>query len=319
MPSHWFSAAGYFVIVLVTLAYISVVHADGATTTHRYSVAMEPLREGLPANIIKVSEDLPRLVWVDLKNGQMYLLEQEQGVYKQPAAIPISLGKKGYGKRLEGDLKTPVGVYHVTSYLADRKLDSKYGDGAFPMNYPAPFDRLEGRTGSGIWLHGLPKGIASRPRLDSDGCVVLDNPTLNLIKPLITPQETIVVLAEELEWVEGDQTTYQDFLETFEAWHRDWESLNADNYLQHYAADFTDFRRDLSAWRTYKTRVNGKKKWIKVAMDKVSAIAHPEHPDLVVVRYHQDYRSSNYRWRGWKQMLWRKQQNGQWQIAYEGN
>jgi hypothetical protein len=36
------------------------------------------------------------------------------------------------------------------------------------------------------------------------------------------------------------------------------------------------------------------------------------------VRYYQDYKSSNYRWSGWKEQLWRETADG-WQIVYEGN
>lgn len=319
-PTSLTRAALYWFVSVLLCLTASHASALGARTVERQSLDLAPLNLGLPKGVIYFSEDLPRLVWVDLDQGAMYLLEQQApGQFAQPVAIPVSLGKKGYGKRKEGDLRTPVGVYHVTSYLADRQLDSKYGDGAFPVNYPSAFDLLEGRTGSGIWLHGLPKGVSSRPLLDSDGCVVVDNTTLGLLKPLISPQETMVVLAESLTWVEEQPANYQTFLTALEQWHQDWESLDHDRYFSHYALEFTDLRRNLSAWQRYKRRVNGRKDWIKVELSKLSAIAHPEHPDLVTVRYYQRYRSSNYNWRGWKQMLWREQENGQWQIVYEGN
>jgi murein L,D-transpeptidase YafK len=313
-------AALFWLVTAVLVLHASQAVALGARDVGRQSLNLAPVNVGLPNGVVYFSEDLPRLVWVDLQQGLMYLLEQQApGEFAQPVAIPVSLGKKGYGKRKEGDLLTPVGVYHVTSYLPDRQLDSKYGDGAFPVNYPSAFDILQRRTGSGIWLHGLPKGVASRPLLDSDGCVVVDNTTLGLLKPLIAPQETMVVLARALTFTEQQPANYQTFLTTLEAWHEDWESLDHDRYLRHYAAEFTDMRRNLEAWQRYKRRVNGRKDWIKVELGKLSAIAHPEHPDLITVRYYQEYRSSNYNWHGWKQMLWREQENGQWQIVYEGN
>ncbi len=319
MSKYWLPVTSFLIPFVALLVLPTTVSADGARTSDRDSLNLTPIEQGLPQSIVHVADDLPRVIWVDLEQGQMYLLDRLGNDFVQPEAIPISLGKMGFGKRVEGDLRTPIGVYHVTSYLPDRKLDAKYGDGAFPVNYPGPYDRLQGRTGSGIWLHGLPKGVASRPLLDSDGCVVVDNPTLNLLKPMIVPTETVVVLAGELKWSERPDPKTAQFLPTFWQWHSDWESLNAEDYLQHYAQNFSDFRRDLPAWRKYKSRVNGNKGWIKVAVEKLSAIVHPDDPDLVVVRYKQNYRSSNYNWRGWKQMLWRRQDNGQWQIEYEGN
>lgn len=299
---------------------VNQAFAIGARHLEQDALNLEPVKTGLPRGLIHIGEDLPNVLWVDLQQGQMYLLNQiEPGRFQQAEAIPISLGKKGYGKRVEGDLRTPVGVYYVTSYIADRKLDAKYGDGAFPFNYPNPFDRLQGRTGSGIWLHGLPKGVKSRPLLDSDGCVVVDNKTLTLLKPEIKPGETVVVLAENLVWSEQREGQYEQFMQTLDQWHADWESLDNERYLSHYAGSFTDFRRNLSAFRQYKTRVNGNKQWVKVGLSRMSVVAHPEHSDLVAVRYYQNYRSSNYNWRGWKQMLWRQQENGLWRIVYEGN
>jgi len=70
--------------------------------------------------------------------------------------ITITSGKTPGNKREEGDMKTPEGIYLFTRQI-DRddlpKVDD-YGDRAFTMNYPNPVDREEGRSGSGIWLHG---------------------------------------------------------------------------------------------------------------------------------------------------------------------
>ncbi|MFT5929661.1 MAG: murein L,D-transpeptidase YafK, partial [Candidatus Azotimanducaceae bacterium] len=84
--------------------------------------------------------------------------------------------------------------------------------GAFPLNYPNAQDRLMKRTGSGIWLNGLPKGVQSRRRLDSDGCVVIDNETLECLKPLITNNETLAVLLPGIEW------SAEQLLITIEEW-----------------------------------------------------------------------------------------------------
>ena len=206
-----------------------------ARTNEMTSLDDRIVKEGVPKGIVHLDVAAPELVWVDLAAGQMYRLKLSRSDwYSQATAIPISLGKAGEHKRLEADLKTPVGVYHVTSYLADHQLNSKYGDGAFPINYPSAFDLLQGRTGRGIWLHGLPKGLSSRPLLHSDGCVVIDNQRLTLLKPLLRPSNAMVVLAEGLEWLDARPESYDLFLQQLNTWREDWESLDLQRYFGHY-------------------------------------------------------------------------------------
>ncbi|MFT5014455.1 MAG: hypothetical protein ACJAX5_000546 [Patiriisocius sp.] len=174
---------------------------------------LDSVAEGRPRGLIHISPDLPQVIWVDLEGGAMHLLEQSRpGWFVDAEIIPVSISKSGFGKLLEGDFKTPVGVYQVNSFLSDAKLGDKYGSGAFPLNYPNAQDRLMKRTGSGIWLNGLPKGVQSRRRLDSDGCVVIDNETLECLKPLITNNETLAVLLPGIEW------SAEQLLITIEEW-----------------------------------------------------------------------------------------------------
>jgi len=74
-------------------------------------------------------------------------------------------------------------------------------------------------------------------------------------------------------------------------------------YLGFYADDFPDFNRNKHQWSDYKTRVNNSKRWIEVSTSELSFFAGPKQPELLTVRYYQDYKSSNYRWSGWKEQL----------------
>ena len=116
--------------------------------------------------------------------------------------IPVSIGSNGYDKYVEGDKRAPIGVYHFTSFLNDDQLIDYYGLGAYPINYPNPIDLLSGKTGSGIWLHGLPKNVQERPLLDSDGCVVIDNNSLLQMNAYIETGRTPIILSQsDLQWV----------------------------------------------------------------------------------------------------------------------
>jgi len=279
------------------------------------------LIEGIPVGLILENQQLPYLFWVALQTGRLHLLERTKtGSYLDRVSVPISMGKQGFGKEFEGDLKTPVGVYQFTSFLKDDQLDDFYGIGAYPINYPNIWDRLSERSGHGIWLHGLPKGTEARPLLDSEGCVIIDNQTLEQFAPYIAAGESLIVLAESLEWVApGTKQPSADILDALEDWKQDWQNNNNGEYFANYHPDFTDDKRNFSQWKTYKTRVNGSKSYIRVSLSKLSAIAYPGEENLVAIRFYQHYKSNNFNWEGWKHLLWRRDESGTWRILYEGN
>ncbi len=275
----------------------------------------------LPEGVLKLPANERFIFWAELEQGRLNILEQQRdGGLIIRKIIPMSIGVRGYGKEYEGDQRTPVGVYHFTSFLAAEQLIDFYGPGAYPMNYPNALDRLQQRTGSGIWLHGLPSNTPQRPLLDSDGCVVIDNPTLLQMAAYINTGRTPIILTEEdIRWrpmaeVEAER---RDLEQAFENWRRAWESRDNDHYLSFYAEDFSDLRQDLVEWSTYKRRINNAKSYIRVNVSDISFYADPREPEIVSVRYYQTYRSSNYNWDGWKELLWRNNGSG-WEIIYEG-
>src|SRR6185295_5637292 len=115
-----------------------------------------------------------------------------------------AISKNGSEKNREGDQKTPLGVYHVTSSIPRQKLTDFYGAAAFPINYPNEWDRLQGRNGFGIWLHGTPSDTYSRPPRSSDGCVVLTNQDLEAIARNVQIGLTPVIITDSIEWVAAD-------------------------------------------------------------------------------------------------------------------
>lgn len=304
---------------LFSLAKAPSSYAQASAYAADYSSEAPP--RGIPSGLIADTQANRHLIWVALNSGRMHVLERtSKGEYVEIENISISIGKKGFGKEVEGDQKTPVGIYQVTSFLEDDGLDDFYGLGAYPINYPNAWDKLSSRTGYGIWLHGLPKGVDSRPLLDSNGCVVINNSKLDQYSEYIRVGSSTMVLAEELEWLaQSNQHESADVMDAIRRWEAHWENNDIDKYLSHYHQDFTDFRRDLDQWSRYKTRVNGAKSYIRVDLSDLSVFAYPGEEDLVISRFYQKYESSNYNWKGWKQLLWRRNDQGMWQIIYEGN
>jgi murein L,D-transpeptidase YafK len=281
-----------------------------------------PLEALVPHGALRLPPTARFLLWVELSSGQLNVLEQvAPDSFMLRKRMPVSIGKRGIGKLREGDKKTPVGIYRLTSYLTDRQLDDFYGLGAYPLNYPNPRDLQLGRTGHGIWLHGLPKHVGERPLLDSDGCIVVDNDSLLDLAENITTGETWIVMSPDaIEWVASDsQRGMREGLEqALRDWEQAWEARDNAAYLDFYASDFSDLSRNKAQWSSYKTRVNDAKRSIQLEFSDLSMMRDPQHEDLVTVRYFQRYRSDNYDWAGWKEQVWRQSQDG-WQIIYEGD
>ena len=273
----------------------------------------------MPKGLLKLPESLRHVLWVDVREGDLHVLEQDKGNFRIAETMSVSIGKEGYGKMRRGDKKTPVGVYRLLGYLSDAELDDFYGTGAFTMNYPNAIDRIHERTGSGIWLHGLPKGRHHRPLQDSDGCIVLSNMMIKNIGRYIDLQGTPIVLDDSLEWVASDEMegTRREVEGAIEAWRKAWSSIDNDRYLSFYAEDFTNLDKNLDEWKRYKTRIHGAKTFIKVSMSDLSILGYPGEKDTVLARFYQRYESSNFRAKGWKEQVWRKEGPGKWRIVYE--
>ncbi len=291
------------------------------------------LRDEARARLQRVQQQTvtsaPRFIWqlnpqqryaivVDTSKSTLYLYENVNGAPRYVENFYISVGKKGSDKNVEGDQKTPLGVYFVNAYLSKKQLTDFYGSGAYPINYPNEWDTRQGRNGHGIWLHGTPSDTYSRPPLASNGCVVLSNDDLSHIGKSLQVGTTPVIITNRMEMSDdADKADQAALLKSIEQWRSDWSSLNTDSYLNHYASDFAAGSLKLDSWSAQKRLVNSGKSWIKVGLSEVSIFPYPNQPNLVVVNFEQDYASNNLENRMKKRQYWIKRDN-RWQIVYEG-
>ena len=277
-----------------------------------------PSAERVPRYVLQLNADQKHALVVDSRRSRLYVFENVGGRPHFVADYYVTLGKNGVEKTREGDQKTPIGVYHVTSTVPRQKLTDFYGSGAFPINYPNAWDKRLGRNGHGIWLHGTPSDTYSRPPRASDGCIVLANADLDAVGRTLQPGVTPVIIVDEIAWTDraGLEAERKGLAAAFEAWRADWESRDAAKYLSHYAARFHSGEQDLAEWSEHKRKVNGAKSWIKVATSRVSMLQYPRE-NFVVVSFDQDYRSSNLSNVMRKRQYWVREA-GRWRILYEG-
>ena len=277
-----------------------------------------PNADLVPRYLLRLDPAQKHAIVVDGSRSRVYLYENANDAPRLVLDYYTTLGKGGILKEREGDQKTPIGVYRVTSQIPGRKLPDLYGWGALPISYPNEWDRLGGKTGYGIWIHGVPSDTYARAPLASDGCIALANPDIEKLAARVAPGNTPVILAQRVEWVAPDAllAEREGFLQQIEGWRADWESRDTERYLAHYARNFRSAEMDLEAWRAHKRRVNAGKAWIKLSLVNLSALRSPAKQDLIEVTFDQDYRSSNLSQRTRKRQYWVREE-GRWKIAYE--
>ena len=271
----------------------------------------------IPSQFLSLSASNKHAIAIDATKSRLYLFENSATGLKLMADYYISVGKSGLEKKIEGDLRTPLGIYFITSNLDPKSLKNFYGAGALPVNYPNQLDIKRGKTGSGIWLHGTPPTQYARAPLATDGCVVLANPDLERIIRTVEIRTTPVVIAQSLKWV-APQTIKADskpFEDALQAWHTAKSSGDITRVASWYTSDFTSNGKTLAEWtpalRTEMDKLAGR----PVLLKDVSYLRWTDATDTMVVTFAELAQGAKVG--RVKRQYWSRS-GSQWKIFYEG-
>ncbi len=157
----------------------------------------------IPRSLAHLGDDISDVVLVDLGRSELLYFSVRDGQPQLEYRHYVSSGSAGFGKQREGDLRTPLGVYRIDGYRDGKTLPALYGDGALMLDYPNALDTALGRTGSGIWLHGIPTDTLSRSPWSSEGCVTMSNDHLLHLARGIEQSTALVVLTDHIEWIDS--------------------------------------------------------------------------------------------------------------------
>ncbi|MEI8168719.1 MAG: L,D-transpeptidase family protein [Rhodoferax sp.] len=246
-----------------------------------------PPQGSVPSQFLALSPRNKHAIAIDASRSRLYLFENRATGLTLVADFYISVGKSGLEKNIEGDLRTPMGVYFITSNLDPKSLKNFYGSGALPLNYPNVLDSKRGKTGKGIWLHGTPPGQFSRPPQATDGCVVLANPDLDQIIRTVEVRTTPVVISQQLNWitqkvVRSESKAFEDALN---AWQTAKSSGNVDRVLSFYSPDFNNNGQTLTEWtptlRTELTKGRGR----AIQLKDLSLLRWTDANDTMIVTF----------------------------------
>lgn len=271
----------------------------------------------IPTQLISLSAQNKHAMAIDTSRSRLYLFENTTTGLKLLADYYISVGKSGIGKTAEGDLRTPLGVYFVTSNLDPKSLKDFYGSGALPINYPNQLDLKRGKTGGGIWLHGTPRAQYSRAPLATDGCVVLANADLERIIRTVRVRTTPVVIAQSLKWV-APQTTKADnkpFEDALKAWQNAKSSGDMTRLMSWYMPDFSSSGKTLAQWTPTLQAEVKKLEGRHVELKDLSYLRWTDASDTMVVTFGEVAQGA--KTGQTKRQYWTRQ-GSQWKIFFEG-
>ena len=212
-------------------------------------------------------------------------------------------GKVPGDKRVEGDRKTPEGIYFVTRQLPSTRLTALHGAAAFELNYPNPLDRLWKRTGSGIWIHGVDNEERMGKRFDTLGCVALSNEEVvelgGRLEPGFTP--VVVVDSEDPVLPVGYLPDTSELGARVADWVKAWSAKDQDAYISFYHPDFHSRGMNRAAWDKYKRNLAKAYKTIDVQISNLRLLRHPKYS---VALFHQTYRSDRFKAESDKVVYW---------------
>lgn len=227
----------------------------------------------------------------------------------------IAIGKENGDKQKSGDNKTPEGIYFAKSILNGSSLPSKYGPLAIPIDFPNPLDKFLGKTGYGIWLHGVEQDSRIEAANVTEGCVAFYNADITSLAQWLSPMQSIIVIAKDAAQVNRPDDVAQVTKLVYD-WTSAWNDRDVDRYISYFIPNFrsTD-NKNLKAYKKYKTRVFASYKNMSVKMRDVRVFTH-EHYAVAIMN--QDFAGDDrFHAKGRKVLYWQKIENGGWKLFHE--
>ena len=268
----------------------------------------------LPANLLYLPVNSTCAI-VEKESQTLLLFLSTPAGLQLNKTFACSTGAREGEKNEKGDLKTPEGIYIFRKILVGKSLPNIYGKMAITLDYPNSFDRLEGKSGDGIWVHATNQVL--RPYLPNktQGCVVVSNEDIQALSKIITLQQTPIVIVSKIHYqtrteVESALASVKKFLAD---WSYSWENKLIDQYISMYSTRFRSGKYNVRSWKTYKSGIFSRAGKIQLDINLDSAIHHDKY---VVLTFRQEYRSDHLISKGTKR-LFLVREDGAWKIIAE--
>ena len=199
--AHWLKAQS---LLSLTGQSMTIRAADQDLLSEARARSFTRPPDTLPSSLVYISPSTAigqHILVADLAVSRIYVFRNEPGAPRLVDEFYTTLGLSGAPKRVEGDRKTPIGAYRLLKEIRDPRADGFLGHLAMTLDYPNAEDRQAKRTGSGIWIHGVPDDVHVRPPKASDGCLAVANADIDRLKAYVEYGKTHVVIVPEMQWI----------------------------------------------------------------------------------------------------------------------
>jgi murein L,D-transpeptidase YafK len=283
-------------------------------------VSISALAEPVPAWVLRLPESTPTLFIAETSTSAFHRFDRVGDRVVKVRQDYMSIGQGGTGKERAGDRRTPLGVYFVTEQLDTSRLHDKYGVTAFPLDYPNAWDRRLGRTGDGIWVHGVDPQGGTRPPLDTDGCIALPNERLLELQASFAANITPVLIATELVWDEpGAVAARRAALEqAVMNWAENLRQGDMYAWLESYDDTFRHWGMNKDEWSAFSLETVGQRPIESVTISDLLLLADPTEEGLYLSRFRLEIREgTSHSVVSMRRMYWRRSESGALKIVAE--
>lgn len=200
-----------------------------------------------PASLVSPGVD-GKAILVEKSSQRIFLYESKGGRFYKTLEFQCSSGEVKGPKSLDGDKKTPEGIYFLENEYEDRYLAPIYGKKAFTTDYPNFLDKKAGRNGSAIWIHGTNKEL--KPR-DSNGCIAMNNKDILELGQHIELRNTPVVIVKDVEYADADDLEFEK--QKIDHMLFRWiDSMNHGEYHDFLSFYSPDYLPDVNWWMNWR-------------------------------------------------------------------
>jgi hypothetical protein len=274
----------------------------------------------MPAWLLRLPESTPTAFVAESSTSTFYRFDRTPTSVAKIRQDYMSIGQAGVGKERAGDRRTPLGIYFVTEQLDTTRLHEKYGVTAFPLDYPNAWDRRLGRTGDGIWVHGVIEGGGVRPPLDTDGCIALPNERLLELEDDFLPNVTPVLIASEIDWAEAEALTETRL--ALESAVTDWaaslEKGDLFSWLELYDQSFEHWGMNKAEWSAFSLETLGQRAISNVEVSDLLLLGDPVEEGLFLSRFRLEISEGAARKViSMRRIYWRRSESGAFRIVAE--
>ncbi len=275
----------------------------------------------VPAYVLELPDSVTELLVAETDTATLFRFRRDGTIMREYDRRYMSIGEQGVRKQRAWDRRTPLGIYFVNDRLDPERLPDRYGAAAFPLDYPNTLDRLAGRSGDGIWLHGVDPGAGRRPPLDTDGCLALGNDDLLAIAPDIAPLSTPVVITRRLERLMPEEIArLRDELKAVLArWVSSFETRDLYAYLSLYAEDFVFHGLSRERWLALQLGRFESRGAAAVTLEDLVLLKEPAEDEVYLSRFTRSVVENGRRVSITHRLYWRRSMAGVWRIIAEDN